>query len=63
MGMLDFFDIFRKRAKQYNIKVLGADLSIDVKSECLRNTWVVASIEAIANAIIRMGVLSELCGI
>jgi len=52
---MKFFDLLFRKAREYGIKVIGSDISIDVKTEAMRNVWVVACIEAIVNSLLRMG--------
>ncbi|MEN2998856.1 MAG: hypothetical protein ABDH28_07485, partial [Brevinematia bacterium] len=53
---MDLLGLFRKKAKEYGIVVVGSDVGGDVKKELLSNVWVIAGIEAIVNALNRMGV-------
>ncbi|MEN2998851.1 MAG: hypothetical protein ABDH28_07460, partial [Brevinematia bacterium] len=53
---MDLLGMFRKKAREYGITVIGSDIKGDLKQELLSNTWVVAGIEAIVNALNRMGV-------
>lgn len=53
---MDILGLFKRKAREYGITVIGSDIKGDLKQELLSNTWVVAGIEAIINALNRMGV-------